>query len=205
MGRCQKFGFLILIGVALAAATPGARATTVSLDFPSTTSTLTTYYGLFHAPLDSGGGGRGYLAGDGVSQEFDGTGLSSAASSEWQFTMSNFTSPGVTSTFNVLINGTVVGSYSFLSTNANFQGDIPFDLDFSFSPISGPDFILDIVATSTGPTDSGSWDFIAGGTVALSDVLATTPLPASLPLLVGGLGALGLLGWLGKRKSQSFA
>jgi hypothetical protein len=29
-----------------------------------------------------------------------------------------------------------------------------------------------------------------------------TPLPATLPLFATGLGALGLLGWRGKRKSR---
>jgi hypothetical protein len=29
-----------------------------------------------------------------------------------------------------------------------------------------------------------------------------TPLPATLPLFATGLGALGLLGWFGKRKAR---
>jgi hypothetical protein len=33
----------------------------------------------------------------------------------------------------------------------------------------------------------------------------TTPLPATLPLFGGGLGALGLLGWRRKRKAQAVA
>jgi hypothetical protein len=33
--------------------------------------------------------------------------------------------------------------------------------------------------------------------------IASTPLPAALPLFATGLGALGLLGWLRKRKSRA--
>ena len=41
---------------------------------------------------------------------------------------------------------------------------------------------------------------------ATIDVTATTtPLPAALPLFATGLGALGLLGWRRKRKSQAAA
>ena len=38
-------------------------------------------------------------------------------------------------------------------------------------------------------------------TGTITDVPATTPLPAALSLFAGGLGALGLLGWRRKRKA----
>jgi hypothetical protein len=38
-----------------------------------------------------------------------------------------------------------------------------------------------------------------------SPAVATTPLPAALPLFATGLGALGLLGWRRKRKAQATA
>jgi hypothetical protein len=38
-----------------------------------------------------------------------------------------------------------------------------------------------------------------------SDVEATTPIPAALPLFATGLGALSLLGWRRKRKAQATA
>jgi len=40
-------------------------------------------------------------------------------------------------------------------------------------------------------------------TSATPSCLATTPLPAALPLFVTGLGALGLLGWRRKRKAAA--
>jgi hypothetical protein len=38
-----------------------------------------------------------------------------------------------------------------------------------------------------------------------TDSVATTPLPAALPLFASGIGALGLLGWRSKRKAQAAA
>ena len=39
--------------------------------------------------------------------------------------------------------------------------------------------------------------------VSVTEVAATTPLPAGLPLFATGLGGLGLLGWRRKRKAQA--
>jgi hypothetical protein len=42
----------------------------------------------------------------------------------------------------------------------------------------------------------------AGNYLAFDDLTTSaTPLPAALPLFVGGLGALGLLGWRRKKKA----
>jgi hypothetical protein len=46
------------------------------------------------------------------------------------------------------------------------------------------------------------YDFATGQTGAVGAVSAT-PLPTALPLFATGLGALGLLGWLRKRKAQA--
>ena len=43
-------------------------------------------------------------------------------------------------------------------------------------------------------------DYFSG---MLTAEVAATPLPAALPLFAGGLGALGLLGWRGKRKAAA--
>lgn len=60
-----------------------------------------------------------------------------------------------------------------------------------------PAAAIDPTALPTvGLTDMGvSW-------TASPRNLSATPLPAALPLFAGGLGALGLLGWRRKRKSQ---
>jgi len=43
----------------------------------------------------------------------------------------------------------------------------------------------------------------AAGTI--TSVLATTPVPAALPLFAGGLGAIGLFGWRRKKKPAILA
>jgi len=43
------------------------------------------------------------------------------------------------------------------------------------------------------------------GELVVSNVPTATPLPAALPLFATGLGAMGLLGWLRKRKAQAIA
>ena len=69
--------------------------------------------------------------------------------------------------------------------------------------------LLELAVGSSGPYDSY---LFAGGEFSPSDywplaseVAATTPLPAALPLFATGLGALGLLGWRRKRKAQTLA
>jgi hypothetical protein len=46
-------------------------------------------------------------------------------------------------------------------------------------------------------------DFNGGLSGTLTPEVATTPLPAALPLFATGLGALGLLGWRRKRKNAA--
>jgi hypothetical protein len=104
---------VVSIGVAASffgAASEG-RATTIDLGFPSSTSIQGGPSG--GGALGTGGGGIHFTTGDSLTQTFTGTGLSSAISSEWQFSMSNFTSPGVDNSFDVLINGNLVGSFDF--------------------------------------------------------------------------------------------
>lgn len=52
---------------------------------------------------------------------------------------------------------------------------------------------------------NGLYEVFPFGSGQFSAVLATTPLPAALPLLATGLGGLGLLGWRRKRKAQAGA
>ena len=56
------------------------------------------------------------------------------------------------------------------------------------------------------PLDSAALTAIAGAegkSFAIGGTLTTTPLPAGLPIFATGLGGLGLLGWLRKRKAQA--
>jgi hypothetical protein len=73
-----------------------------------------------------------------------------------------------------------------VALNLTNGGAIDFGILLISSPISPPD-------TTTGYYDNLNVD------------LATTPLPAALPLFATGLGGLGFLGWRRKRKGQAVA
>ena len=61
-------------------------------------------------------------------------------------------------------------------------------------------------ANCSPPTSCpGSYYDALGRPVITFNDTGTTPLPATLPLLASGLGALGLLGWRKKRKAQAAA
>jgi len=159
-------------------------AATVSLDFPSSDSVLHT-----GGALGVGGGGEFYQTGNSLTETFAGTGLSNATSSTWNFSMSNFMNTTATAAFDVLINGVVVDSFSFAADRGATEN---ISLTNSFAAISGEDFTLSILATSTVFSGGGSWNWLPGGTVTLSeDSISPVPLPAALPLLLAALGGLG--------------
>jgi hypothetical protein len=93
----------------------------------------------------------------------------------------------------------------------NFTSTAP-DLMFLFPSTGG----LEYVDQSNPPPPPPDLYTVVGlsvgsaGTSYLSEsssdfVIASTPLPATLPLFASGLGALGLLGWRRKRKAQAVA
>jgi len=53
------------------------------------------------------------------------------------------------------------------------------------------------------PTDPNASEYAIIVSDGVGNALATTPLPATLPLFSTGLGALGLLGWRRKRKAST--
>jgi PEP-CTERM motif len=63
--------------------------------------------------------------------------------------------------------------------------------------------LLDIWIPGFGATSNGVNEGGTTGLVEIAQAVATTPLPATLPLFASGLGALGLLGWRRKRKNAS--
>jgi hypothetical protein len=173
---------LQMIGIALvASAGLTMSASAIDLDFPSPDSISGGPTG--SGPLGAGGGGVHYMEGDDRTETFLGTGLPSVPDSQWVFSMDDWTDVGVLNTFDIEINGTVVGSFEFTGVGIS-STIVDFDLVFSHAPVAGDDYTLRMVATSTVPPGLASWNWFPGGTVTL------VPAPASAMLL----GMAGLVG-----------
>ena len=105
------------------------------------------------------------------------TSLSFALNNGDTFSTSDSGVSGVSAVFD---DGTLL-SIGFYDNFSNDQFTITSDLDYTYH-VYYP-------------------QFTASGTIAL----ATTPLPAALPLFAGGVGVMGLAGWRKKRKSSAIA
>lgn len=98
------------------------------------------------------------------------------------------------------------GSYGWNYDNVLFSGAIPFDnngLLFRF----GTDVVANLYSVGSSfylsvDNPSSFWDPGDLGRLSVSDPPAT-PLPATLPLFVTGLGLVGLLAWRRKRKTAA--
>jgi hypothetical protein len=96
--------------------------------------------------------------------------------------------------FKISVNNNVVDSWSFSDLAS---AEAFFLLKLIDVPLpDGPDNVQLVF----DETMSGAGGFSFNYGVAAD---ATTPLPATLPLFAGGLGALGLLGWRRKQKAQA--
>jgi hypothetical protein len=73
--------------------------------------------------------------------------------------------------------------------------------------VTNSSFLTFTLAADFTNLTSVSWTATGGSTPQFSniDVVASTPLPAALPLFVTGLGAMGLFGWRRKRRAQAVA
>ncbi len=61
---------------------------------------------------------------------------------------------------------------------------------------------LTFTDTTPYPSNLGAYGILDNVTLTGAAPVSATPLPSALPLFAGGLGALGLLGWRRKRKTQ---
>lgn len=136
----------------------------LSLEFPSGDS-LRNCQGST-VPLDQTGGQRCWTEGEDLVKTFTGT-IPAGASftrTRLQFRMDDHTDPPTVNTFNVEINGVVIGSHSTIGNGAN-PTLRTLDLTFDHAPIVGPDVTLRIVATSTV---GGGWARGSGSPAAPS-------------------------------------
>jgi hypothetical protein len=94
--------------------------------------------------------------------------------------------------FQILLNGTLIDSESFssLAVAQAFFSSHTFGTSFN-----GPSDVQVAFDETLSSGEGFSFDYAVA--------TDTTPLPASLPLFAGGLGAIGLLGWRRKRKAQA--
>jgi hypothetical protein len=130
--------------------------------------------------------------GDYFGESFTGTGLSSIVELSLDTLLGNALAVGQTETFDVSVNGVVVGSVSVPGSGVTSPGT-PQTLTqmFNFSPISGPNY--DVRFTVTSPTIGvllGSIGFNHDG-LDSSVTLASVPEPGTMLLL--GAGLLGLV------------
>lgn len=142
---------------------------TTTVTFPSTTSTTKS------GTLGTGGGGKFYQTGDYVTQTYPRT--ASASKLTVNFKMSDNTSDYCyvgSLKWNVLVNGTVVGSYSWTGgTTPWLSGTGPdqtiaktFTFTAPIAAVSG-NFTLRVQATSTVCSGGGAWNWYPGGTATL--------------------------------------
>jgi hypothetical protein len=140
---------------------------TTNVTFPSSTSTLSSSSSYCSGALGAGGGARCYIAGDAISETFSRS--ASATKLTVSFRMSDYTSSYCyvgTLTWSVLVNGVVVGSFSW---TGGFGGDKTISQTYSFAPIaaSGGSFTLRYQANNTVCPGGGSWNYYSGGTATL--------------------------------------
>lgn len=126
-----------------------------------------------------------------------------AGSTDWTITLTTGAYLRVTDLetsgdqFRMFDNASLLGATSTPVANAEFG---VFDINYA---LGDSNYSSGLFFLAAGSHDiSGIFD----GVITFGDMafaVVTTPLPATLPLFAGGLGALGLLGWRRKRKNAA--
>jgi len=124
--------------------------------------------------LGAGGGGLFYVAGNFVSQTFSGTGFAQVSTLDVAFDMDDYTSDGGCTvgslTWDVSVNGTVVGTYGYVGGSG--VGRFGIAETYSFAPVAGTGadgetYTLAYTATTTVCPGGGAWNWFPGGTAIL--------------------------------------
>ena len=137
----------------------------VSVEFPSMTSSTRT------GTLGAGGGGAWYVTGDYIQQTFAGTGLAAITRLDVSFEMDDLTTssacPVGPLSWNVLVNGRVVGAYGYAGGAA--MGRIRISMSYTFASVAAAAgaFTLRYEATSTVCPGASSWNWFPGGNATL--------------------------------------
>jgi hypothetical protein len=76
-----------------------------------------------------------------------------------------------------------------------------YQLNTSVGPVTGS--LNPTLDSGTFSTAGGDLQFVSSDSLSFTASVSSTPLPATLPLLASGLGAMGLLGWHRKRKNAA--
>jgi hypothetical protein len=182
--RKISFAFLAVVSL-VTVAVPNARASAV---YSYTGNPFTTFNGPAFSGSDSVTGG--FTLASALGDNFNGDVLPS----QFSFSDRLFSITNLDASFSVF-------DIQTSNTGAIVQWNI--SLSISRTPIFAS---ISTSNSSDGAAIGGPTTFSSAGNSGNPGVwspVATTPLPASLPLFAAGLGALGLLGWRRKRKGRA--
>jgi len=158
--RCNA-GYMLMAGACVI-------STAIPVTFPSTTSIRSGPSSGTPGPLGAGGGGTAFQIGDAVEQTFT-VRPSSVNAIDVNFTMSDLTSGcavGMAMSWNVLVNGTVVGSYGWAGGSGVSPRAVMQSYTFApVAPMMTNQFTLRFVAATTVCSGGSSWNWFPGGTV----------------------------------------